>query len=168
MIRDALVRLRPQLIAYARAICDSPEEADDLLHDAIERALKASSAPTSPDDLRFWMFRVIRNLHLDERRKARVRAEYVEHHKRLLGDDTHDEDDPLQNLLVRQSFAALSQPNREVVFLVDIMGMRYSEAAGVLAVPEGTVMSRLSRARQAMLDRLAKSNVAPLPRRKRN
>lgn len=165
---DRLLQLRPQLFAYARAICSTPDEAEDLVQDAIERLLNATAPPAAIADLRPWMFRVIRNLHLDAIRKARVRKEYVTRHGRLLGDEPHEPGDPLQDLLVRQAFEAVSPQHREVVFLVDIMGMRYAEAADVLAVPEGTVMSRLSRARRAILDRLDESNVAPMPRRKRN
>lgn len=167
-IDDLLLRLRPQLFAYARAICGTADEAEDLVQDAIERALNAKAPPTAVADLRPWMFRVIRNLHLDAIRRARVRTEYAAQHIRLLSDEPHEPGDPLQDLLVRQAFEAVSSQHREVVFLVDIMGMRYAEAAGVLGVPEGTVMSRLSRARRAILERLEASNVAPMPRRKRN
>ena len=69
---------------------------------------------------------------------------------------------------MRQAFEALSPNHREVIFLVDIMGMRYAEAGEVLDVAEGTIMSRLSRARRAMIDRLEGSNVSPMPRRRRN
>jgi RNA polymerase sigma-70 factor (ECF subfamily) len=167
-IHDQLVRLRPQFLGFARAICGDPEAADDLVQGAIERALKAGSPPLESSDLLPWMFRIIRNLHLDELRKARVRAEYAAHHIRLSGEGYDRESDPLQDLLVRQAFEALSPPHREVIFLVDIMGMRYQEAAQVLDVAEGTIMSRLSRARKALIGKLEESNVSPLPRQERN
>jgi len=166
-IHDQLVRLRPQFLGFARAICGDPEAADDLVQGAIERALKADSPPLESPDLVPWMFRIIRNLHLDELRKAKVRAEYAAHQRRLSGEGYDRESDPLQDLLVRQAFEALSPPHREVIFLVDIMGMRYLEAGKILGVAEGTIMSRLSRARQAMIGQLDQSNVSPLPRRKR-
>ena len=168
ILHDQLSRIRPQLVAYARAICGTTDEAEDLVQDAVERALKAPAPPSDIADLRPWMFRIIRNLHVDELRKIRVRTEYASHHKRLYGEETCEPNDPLQDLLVRQAFQALTPQHREVIFLVDIMGMRYLEAGQVLDIPEGTVMSRLSRARTAILARLNESNVAPLPRRKRN
>lgn len=167
-IREQLVSLRPQLVAYARAICGGRGEADDLVQDAIERALNAASPPIETSDMRPWMFRIIRNLHIDEQRKAVVRAEYAAQHKRLLGEEPSQENDPLRDLLVRQAFEDLTPMHREVVFLVDIMGMRYAEAGEVLGVPEGTIMSRLSRARRTMIDWLEGSNVTELARRKRN
>jgi RNA polymerase sigma factor (sigma-70 family) len=160
-----LVRLRPQLVAYARSICSTGEEAEDLVQDAIERALKAAAPPVKLPDLRPWLFRIIRNLRIDDLRKAKVRAEYADNRGRLSDEGHHQDSDPLQDLLVRQAFRALSQTHREVIFLVDVMGMRYAEAAQVLDVVEGTIMSRLSRARQAMIERLKESNVTPLRRR---
>jgi RNA polymerase sigma-70 factor (ECF subfamily) len=167
-IYQQLVRLSPQLLAFARAVCGNPEAADDLVQDAIERALKAASPPVELPDVAAWMFRIIRNLHIDDLRRGRVRAEYAADQERLSGEGHHRESDPLQDLLVRQAFEALSPPHREVIFLVDIMGMRYLEAGNVLGVAEGTIMSRLSRARRAMIEHLEDSNVSPLQRRRRN
>jgi RNA polymerase sigma-70 factor (ECF subfamily) len=150
------------LIAYAKAICGAPDEADDLVQDAIVRALAADNVPVERDDLRPWMFRVIRNLHLDRCRKAKVRTEYSIQQKRLLGETPTAGGDPLSSLLVRQAFQSLTPEHREVLFLVDILGMRYVEAANVLAVPQGTVMSRLSRARRSMLDRMEGGNITPI------
>jgi RNA polymerase sigma-70 factor, ECF subfamily len=166
-INDQIGRLRPQLVAYASVICRNADQAEDLVQDAIERALAAPAAPKDLVDLRPWMFRVIRNLYIDDLRKARVRTEYASHHKRLSDEDPREDGDPLRDLLVRQAFEALSPRHREVVFLVDVMGMRYSEAGNVLGVADGTIMSRLSRARQTMLAQLDESNVSPFPRRQR-
>ena len=166
-IIDQLIRLRPQLIAYAQAVCGNADQADDLVQDAFERAITARGAPEEMRDLRPWMFRIIRNLHIDDLRKARVRTEYASHHIRLFDENMHDGSDRLRDLLVRQTFEALPPQQREIIFLVDIMGMRYAEAGDVLGVPEGTVMSRLSRARHAMIERLNESNVSQLPRRQR-
>lgn len=166
-IDDQLLRLRPQLVGYARAICGNSDEADDLVQDAIERALIAPAPPTAMSDLRPWMFTVIRNLHIDERRKFRVRAEYASQHIRLVNERSYPDGDPLQDLLVRKAFEEISPEHREVVYLVDVMGMRYSETGKILAIPQGTVMSRLSRARRAIIDRLDEGNVTPLQRRER-
>ncbi len=166
-IHRGLLALQPQLLAYARAICGNADEADDLVQDAIVRALTAPQPPTRSDDLRPWMFRIMRNLHYDCWRKAKVRTEYSVQQKRLDQETPPDWNDPLSGILVRQTFEALSRDHREVLFLVDIMEMRYAEAADVLAVAEGTVMSRLSRARRAMLDRLEETNVTSLARHRR-
>lgn len=60
--------------------------------------------------------------------------------------------DHARDVLIRRAFEKLPPDTREVLFLVDIMGLKYAEAAKVMDVPNGTVMSRLSRARRALLE----------------
>ena len=161
-IHKELRALQPQLLAYARAICRSADAADDLVQDAIVRALEAAHPPVELEDLRPWMFRILRNLHLDSVRKLKVRAEYFTQQKRLIASAPLTERDPASSMFVRQVFESLSPDHREVLFLVDVMGMRYAEAAGIANVARGTIMSRLNRARRAMIDRLDGTNVADI------
>lgn len=141
--------LLPELRAYAVAICSSRDDAEDLVQDAIERALRAESRPRVLDELRPWMFRVIRNLHYDELRKKRVRREYLAAERRL--SDEAGSSDTARDVLIRIAFEKMPPETREVLCLVDIMGLKYAEAAKVMDVPSGTVMSRISRARKALL-----------------
>ena len=143
--------LLPELRAYSRFITAGADGAEDLVQDAIERALRAPSRPAELKAFRPWMFRVIRNLHNDELRKRRVRREYSEGLARL-SHDAPQSGDHVRDFFIRQAFAKLTQEHREVLFLVDIFGMKYAEAAQVMGVPDGTVMSRISRARRALLD----------------
>ena len=142
--------LLTELRAYATAICASDEGAEDLVHDAIERALRTDRRPASLAELRPWMFRVIRNLHYDELRKRRVRREYLAAERRLSSDSGGS--DTARDILIRIAFEKLPPETREVLCLVDIMGLKYAEAAKVMNVPNGTVMSRISRARKALLN----------------
>ena len=148
--RTPLEILYPEFRAYAYSICDAPDEAEDLLQDAVERALRADSRPARPDELRPWMFRVIRNLHYDELRKRRVRREYLAARQRLMADGGCSVDHA-RDVLIRRAYRKLRPETREVLFLVDIMGLKYAEAAAVMNVPQGTIMSRISRARRALL-----------------
>lgn len=147
---DLLASLLPQLRAYAAAIAGSRAEAEDLVQDALVRALGSERRPTRPDELRPWMFRVIRNLHTDELRKLRVRREYLADAERLY-EEGHGGADREYDLLVRLAFERLPPQSREVLFLVDVMGLKYREAAEVMGVPQGTMMSRISRARAALM-----------------
>ena len=149
-----IVDLRPQLLAYARSIADSHDDADELVADAIERCLRAPSPPDAKDALKFWMFRTIRNLSIDELRKRRVRREYSERLGRHSGEIAHAVAGAEETVPVRLAFEQLKPYEREILFLVDVMGMTYAEAAEVISVPVGTVMSRVSRARRALLERL--------------
>ena len=142
--------LLPELRAYAIAICHSREEAEDLVQDAVERGLRSGGRPDPIGELRPWMFRVIRNLHYDELRKRRVRREYFAAEKRLSNEAGAS--DTGRDVLIRLAFKKLPPETREVLCLVDIMGLKYAEAAKVMDVPNGTVMSRISRARRALLD----------------
>jgi len=153
VLAGALKRLMPDLRAFARSVAANPCDSDDIVQDAVERALKSGGAPDDDEALRRWMFRVIRNLNIDELRKLRVRREYSVTQMRLHDDAPHHAD-VASNVLVRIAFDALQPATREVLFLVDVAGLRYAEAAEVMEVPEGTVMSRLSRARKVMRDRI--------------
>lgn len=147
--------LFPELRAYAGAICDARHEAQDLVQDAVERAMRAKAPPRRIDELRPWLFRVLRHLHYDELRKRRVRREYSEGERRLLN-ETPQMGGTERVVLTRMAYAKLPPACREVLFLVDIMGLKYREAAEVMDIPVGTVMSRLSRARRHMLDLLGR------------
>lgn len=147
---EALEQLLPELRAYARSV-GGASEAEDLVQDAIERALKSPNRPDNLTQLRPWMFRVIRNLSIDEVRRQIVRREYSATQSRLFNGATANTDAD-RDLIVRLAYESLSPHGREIVFLVDIMGMKYSEAAQIVGVPAGTVMSRLSRARRDMLN----------------
>ncbi len=142
--------LLPEIRAYAYSICQSSVEAEDLVQDAVERALRADNKPDKLDDLRPWMFRVVRNLFFDELRKFRIRREYL----RVQGRISNEVDGSNQerDVLLRLAFEKLSPEFREILFLVDVTGLKYAEAALVIDVPKGTVMSRVSRARRALLD----------------
>ena len=145
-----LESLLPELRAYGRTICAREENAEDLVQDAIERAMRSDNRPTTRRELRPWMFRVIRNLRYDELRKRRVRREYLAAEKRLL-DITEGQFDTAGDVLVRLAYEKLPPETREVLLLVDIFGLKYAEAAKVMDVPVGTIMSRISRARRALL-----------------
>jgi len=141
--------LLPELNAYARSISSHSDTAEDLVQDAIERSLRADGRPAKLQDLRPWMFRVIRNLYLDELRRHRVRREYQTREKRL-SDEHGSSGDVSRDVLIRLAFEKLPSDKREILFLVDIIGMTYAEAAEVIEVAHGTVMSRVSRARRAL------------------
>ncbi|MGR3713004.1 MAG: RNA polymerase sigma factor [Shimia sp.] len=143
--------LLPELRAYALSLSKHRHDSEDLVQDAIERALRSDKRPKPLADLRPWMFRIIRNLHVDETRKKRVRMEYSNTQSRL-SIDLAQSHNHAEDITVRTTFATLPTAMREVLFLVDVMGMKYAEAAEIMDVPHGTVMSRISRARRALIE----------------
>jgi RNA polymerase sigma-70 factor (ECF subfamily) len=150
-IWPAIAELLPELRAYGRSIAASRDDADDLVSDAIERAARSGAAPSSKRALKFWLFRVMRNLSIDAFRKARLQREYLDTHDRLferrgpLGPDLEE------TLTLRTALERLRPGDRQVIVLIDVSGFSYAEAAAVLDVPIGTVMSRISRARRALI-----------------
>ena len=141
--------LLPELRAYARSLCEAADAAEDLVQDSIERMLKSQNSPNHISELRPWMFRVIRNLHYDELRKMRVRREYLAAETRL-NMQSGGVPDHARDVLFRIGYERLPAEKREILFLIDIMGLKYVEAAEIVGVQIGTIMSRISRARQAL------------------
>jgi RNA polymerase sigma factor (sigma-70 family) len=157
--------LLPEFRAYSRSISKSQDEAEDLVQDAIERALRTDKCPNKLEELRPWMFRVIRNLSIDELRKKRVRREYIQAQERL-SDGLSSHPDVARDTLLRIAFDKLPPNAREILFLVDIMGTKYSEAAKIIGVQNGTVMSRVSRARRQLLELVDGSEITEARRKK--
>ena len=109
----------------------------------------------------------MRNVFLDQVRNAgREFAAPKEEPKAESGADWDYHNRLISALTVRAAMARLAPLHREIVALVDIAGFSYGEAATILEVPRGTVMSRLSRARGALLDHIAEGNILPLEGRR--
>jgi RNA polymerase sigma-70 factor (ECF subfamily) len=157
-----------RLFGFAVAMTGDRDRARDLLHDCVARAAAARERPADEPAFRAWLFTIMRNLWIDQLRAEERRSRAAE----TLSDamalmPVSLESMVVETFAVRQAFELLSHDHREVLALVDISGFSYQEAADLLSVPRGTVMSRISRARQALAGLLADdgSNVVPLARK---
>jgi RNA polymerase sigma-70 factor, ECF subfamily len=157
-IGQELVALLPRLRRFALVLCRSPSLADDLVQGACERAL--ANADSWKPGTRFdaWVFRILRNHWIDHLRRARAEGmtEDITTRDQLVGDP--GEDPILSRLLladVRRAIDSMPQEQREVLVLVCVEDLAYREAADVLGVPIGTVMSRLARARRRLVEMTA-------------
>lgn len=159
--RRSLTRLLPDLRAYSRSICPDPSDADDLVGDAVERALTAQSRPQETAGLRPWLFRIVRNLNIDRHRRDRVRLDHQADALRAAVPADRQVRAVAEDVLVRLAFERLKPMEREILFLVDVTGLTYAEASAVLGIPVGTVMSRVSRARKSLLARVGDGAVGP-------
>ncbi len=162
--KRVLVEIRGELRAFAIAITQRPDQADDLVQEAIARALSAPKLPRERRALRAWLLKTIRNLHIDLARKRTVRREYEGEVARFVEGAATPGISPIDRMVVRQALERLTPDHREVLCMVDVLGMRYTEVATVLEIPEGTVMSRVSRARARLLEELDAAKVVRLPR----
>ncbi|HUW54976.1 MAG TPA: RNA polymerase sigma factor [Rhodanobacter sp.] len=154
-VREGLPPLLPRLRRLARALAGQAADADDLVQVVMERAL-ARAAQWRPDAaLDKWVFAIARNAWRDELR-ARGRSQHLfaaEEAGAMTADGTSA---PAQKLELATALATLPPDHREVVALVLVEGMSYSEAAALLQVPVGTVTSRLARARASLQSHLGK------------
>ncbi len=147
-----LLELLPGLRRYAYSLCGSAEDADDLCQDAIERIL----AKGVPDDvlLAKWAFRVCRNCWIDQYRAARTRQEATNNpllQEQNISDGTRQTENEIQLEQVNSAMQNLSEEQRSILSLVTVQSMSYKDAAEVLEVPVGTVMSRIARARANLI-----------------
>ena len=160
--RKELVDLLPRLRRFARALAGQPDRADDLVQAACEKALTKSHQWRPGTRLDSWMYRILQTTWLDDRRASAFRLSHLEE----VDIDSVADHGAVRRLearttlaAVRQAVRALPDPQRAVLGLVCVEGLSYREAADVLGVPVGTVMSRLARARLS-LDRMVRAGQA--------
>ena len=147
---DQLSALLPRLRRFALWLTRDLSSADDLVQSTMERALSRRAGKREDGELRAWLFRILYRQFLDARRRSQRYAW-------LLG-RLREEAEPVgpsaeREALAHSALAAfehLSAEQRSLLLWVTVEGLSYQEVAGILDVPIGTVMSRLSRARQAM------------------
>lgn len=149
-VREELVALLPRLRRFAHGLTSQRQDADDLVQEACERALSRTELWTPGTRLDSWMYRIIQNLWYDRLRSRRVRGETVDENVLEQQADEHAHHLPERRDAVNEvsrRLQALRPEHREVVMLVCVEELSYKEAADILQVPIGTVMSRLARAR---------------------
>ncbi|HXE49461.1 MAG TPA: RNA polymerase sigma factor [Ramlibacter sp.] len=149
MNRILLVEHLPSLRRYARALTGDTWAADDLVQDTLERACSKWQLWAVGTDLRAWLFTLMHNLYLNQRRTAKVALNSVsiDDVEAELHAPSPGSDEPLD---LGRCLQRLPADQRAVLLLVAVEDMSYEDAAKVLAIPVGTVMSRLSRARSRL------------------
>lgn len=168
--KTELAALLPRLRRFALAKAGTPEAADDLVQLACERAWRARDKWTPGTRLDSWMFTIMHNLHIDQIRAVATRG-INEGAEALESVPDHEWSRRIEaSVTLQQVMEVMRQlpvSMREVLALVPIDGLSYQEAAAVLGVPVGTVMSRLARARVELMRRLqldpGEAGMAALP-----
>ena len=161
--RQQMVALLPRLRRFAYALTGSLDEGDDIVQSACERALARLHQWQPGTRLDSWMFRIIQTTWIDRLRARRVRGEESDPElleRQATGDHGPAVEHRLLLAKTRAAMAALPEDQRTVLALVSVDGLSYKEAAKVLDLPIGTVMSRLARAR-AKLHRLVHGEATP-------
>jgi RNA polymerase sigma-70 factor (ECF subfamily) len=159
----------PRLHGYAVSLSGDSHDAHDLVQETALKALKASRIPEDEPAFRAWLFVILRNSWRDlARRRGRrheVSGSETDFERNGAGTWAHD-DSLISTLTVKSSLAKLSSDHRDVLGLIDVSGFSYAEAAKILDIPAGTVMSRVARARIALLKQLEAGNIVNFPAEK--
>jgi RNA polymerase sigma-70 factor (ECF subfamily) len=153
---DQLIALLPRLRRFARGLSGSAVEADDLVQAACERALARQHQFQEGTRFDSWMFRIVQTIWIDQIRARDVRKEDGDVAEERLGSD-----EPVRRVEARLALAEvrravdrLPADQRTALLLVTVDGLSYKEAAEIVRVPVGTIMSRLARARIALQQQL--------------
>ena len=145
---ESIVELIPRLRRYARALTGDRAAADDLVQDTLERAWTKLHLYRRGTNLRAWLFTVMHNVYVNQRRAARPSTPMDEEMPEL--SQSGRETDTLVLRDLDAAIRRLAPDQREVLLLVALEEMSYDEAADALEIPIGTVMSRLARAREKL------------------
>ncbi len=157
---EELVKLLPRMRRFARGLARDAADGDDLCQATIERALKAAHQWQEGSRLDAWVYRIMRNIWIDEaragnRRRQTFAPEEEGEHVSSAGDAAIEASVELGN--VDRAMRRLPPEQREAVMLVLVEGLAYKEAAEVIGCPMGTLTSRLVRGREALMRELGET-----------
>ena len=165
---EEALELSDQVYRVARRMVSTREEAEDLVQDTYARAFRSWQQYTPGTNLRAWLLRILTNLNIDRGRRVQRTPdqqplEEGDYHlynrlESTMADENPDEERVLERLsqnAVVDALAEVPHDFRDVLVLIDIGEFSYAEAAQILDIPVGTVMSRLHRARRILKQQLA-------------
>lgn len=161
MDNHPIVQHIPRLRRYARALAGDRYAADDLVQDTLERAWNKFHLWRPGSDLRAWLFSIMHNVFVNQMRSRRHDLEQVMEEPPS-PQVRATQSDALELAEVERALARLSVEHREVLLLVAVEQMKYEEVGKTLDIPVGTVMSRLSRARERLRQQLDGAAIVPL------
>ena len=166
---EEALALADQVYRVARHLAPSKDEAEDLVQDTYARAFRSWKSYTPGTNLRAWLLRILTNLNIDRGRRSQrapqttaLEANDYYLYDKLADSDggAGDEERVVERLSqddIVSALAAVPHDFRDVIVLVDIGDFSYQDAANILDIPIGTVMSRLHRGRRILKRELAES-----------
>ena len=162
MSRPTLVHHITALRRYARALLGNRADAEDLVQECLARALSRVHLWRPGTNLRAWLFTILHNIHINALRSRQSRAAAAE---RGLGDHQittmvrPDQDLRLELRDLERALRKIPDEQRQAVLLIGMEGMSYEEAAAVIGVPIGTVISRVARGREGLRRHMAHGDI---------
>jgi len=153
----------PALRRYANALAYNSHDAEELVQDTLERALRKRRLWKPTSSVRAWLFTILHNLHANHVRKLSRQPGFSP-----LDDNLEKTNSPIDSTLqintIERAIRQLPDDQQYIILLVALEGLKYKEVSNILGIPEGTVMSRLSRAREALRNILSEENQPKLRR----
>ncbi|MGB2953886.1 MAG: sigma-70 family RNA polymerase sigma factor [Gaiellaceae bacterium] len=169
---EEALELSDQVYRVARRLVSSREEAEDLMQETYARAFRSWRSYQPGTNLRAWLLRILTNLNIDRGRRAQrapdtqplEEGDYFLYNRleESARDSSADEERVVERLSqddIVEALSAVPHDFRDVVVLVDLGDFSYQDAANILDIPIGTVMSRLHRGRRILKTRLAEEAV---------
>jgi RNA polymerase sigma-70 factor, ECF subfamily len=164
-VHERIIEFLPRLRRFAYALTGDLDKADDLVQDTCERALERLHQWKPGTRLDSWMYRIAQNVWFDQYRARKVRREQtgLDEVENFAGDDGRLVTESRLTLAeVNEGIGRLPAEQQVLVAMVCVEGLSYKEAASILEIPIGTVMSRLARARQALYSVIAGEPASPV------
>ena len=136
---------------YARSLARDGDDAEDLVHDALVRAYERKQTFKTGGNLKNWLLSIVHNTYIDRLRQSRSQRQRLTEAAQLAeADDRADPDHAVRLRQLQSAFFVLPGEQRDALHLVAIEGLSYQQAAEALGIPVGTLMSRISRAREKL------------------
>ncbi|WP_333712197.1 RNA polymerase sigma factor [Yoonia sp.] len=152
-----IIAALPSLRRFALSLCRNGDIADDLVQTTVERAIASRDRYDTSTRVEPWLFRILRNAWIDMSRRKLTRGveiDVTDTPEAAVVDGARTIEAVLMLQKTDEALATLPADQREIIVLVCFEELSYAEAAEVLGIPKGTVMSRLARARTALAERL--------------
>jgi len=141
----------PRLRRYALALVNDAAEADDLVQDCLERAIRKRHLWKRRGSLRSWLYRILYNVFINQSaRRNRIRRQITLEAANIVPSEPARQEKQIVYREIAAAMQNLSKEHRAVIVLTAVEGLPYDEAATVLGIPIGTLRSRLSRAREKL------------------
>jgi RNA polymerase sigma-70 factor (ECF subfamily) len=156
-IQSELIEILPKLRRYACSLTGNISDADDLLQNSIERALKRQDSFDSERKLISWMYTITKNIWIDELRaqsRRGISVDIDEQYELQSEDGRVITEQKIMTEKVLMAMKGLPERQHQVVYLVLVEGNSYKDTAAVMDLPIGTVMSNLSRARKTLAEKV--------------
>lgn len=165
-LKKEMIGLLPRLRRFARGLSKDPEQADDLVQDACERALDRLDQVRENTRFDSWLYRIVYTRWIDRLRRQKNRQAHLvlmTDENRRAAKDGRSADSRLHAALdIRTALNALPEVHRAAIVLVVVEGYAYGEAATILDLPVGTVASRVARARGMLAELLTRQEQSRL------